>query len=218
MIRNIIFDFDGTLSDTAPLILATMRDVMAELQLPYRTEAECRATIGRRLVDIPAYLWPDIEGLGPKYAEAYSRIFDKNKLQMTVGCFPGVADTLMKLHDMGIRMAIATSRGRDSVMEYVESFGLTAVFDMFVGGGDVVCGKPAPEPVLKILDALNWKADETLVVGDADVDILMGKAAGTITCAVTYGNGSRAELESVCPDMLLDSFSPLINLTTARYR
>ncbi len=57
-IQNLIFDFDGTLADTAPLIMATMQTTIHELQLPPRTDTECRATIGLRLEDVPAELWP----------------------------------------------------------------------------------------------------------------------------------------------------------------
>ena len=59
-VRNIIFDFDGTLADTAPLIIATMQAAIRELDLPLRTNEECRALIGLRLEDIPAALWPGL--------------------------------------------------------------------------------------------------------------------------------------------------------------
>ncbi len=80
---------------------------------------------------------------------------------------------------------------------------------MIVGADSVTKGKPNPEPVLTVLNALDWNADDTLVVGDADVDIMMGNAAGCYTCAVTYGNGSIASLKAANPNYMIDDFKKL---------
>lgn len=208
-IKNIIFDFDGTLVDTAPLIVKTMQAAIREMNLPERTGVKCRATIGLRLEEIPAVLWPEFTGIGVEYARTYRRIFDKLKRPLNVNCFPGVIETLGVLHGSGYKMAIASSRSRQSLEEYVEFFGPDKYFCMLVGGNDVAHGKPDPEPVLSILDAKGWKANETLVVGDATVDIQMGKSAGTHTCAVTYGNGTAIELKSAHPDYIISEFTDL---------
>ena len=109
-------------------------------------------------------------------------------------------------------MAIASSRSHKSLDEYVEQFGLQDCFGMLIGGDDVEHGKPAPEPVLTILKGLGWKAGETLTVGDAPVDIQMGRAAGTRTCAVSYGNGTEQELEAALPDYIIAEFPALTAL------
>ena len=80
---------------------------------------------------------------------------------------------------------------------------------MVVGGGDVKIGKPAPDPVNLVLATQGWDKDETLVVGDMSVDILMGKAAGAATCGVTYGNGSVKELRDAGAVYLISDFSEL---------
>lgn len=212
-ISNIIFDFDGTLVDTAPLIVATMQATIAQLGLPEKTDGECKATIGIRLEDVPEALWPEKgSGIGQEFAATYRRIFDELKRPLTVECFPAVLDTLDMLHRAGLRMAIASSRSRKSLEEYVSMFGIADYFDMLVGGNDVTNGKPSPEPVQKILDTCRWQASETITVGDAPVDILMGRGAATYTCAVTYGNGTRRELAATAPDFIIDSFNELSSI------
>lgn len=206
MIKNIIFDFDGTLVDTAPLIIKTMQAAMKELELPEKSEEECRSTIGLRLEEIPAVLWPETHDLSERYATTYRRIFDKLKRPLNVECFPDVIDSLRSLHSDGYNMAIASSRSHKSLEEYVNLFGLSDCFSMLIGGNDVINGKPSPDPVLAILNAQGWNAAETLTVGDAPVDILMGKAAGTLTCGVTYGNSTYEEVDAVRPDFLITSF------------
>ncbi len=208
-IKNLVFDFDGTLVDTAPLIVATMQAAIGELGLEPRTDSECQSTIGLRLEEIPSVLWPENSEAKEKYAATYRRIFEILKRPLSVECFPGVIDTLRKLHAEGFRMAIASSRSHRSLQEYTDMFYLTGCFSMLVGGDDVVHGKPSPDPVIKILDTCGWNADETITVGDAPVDIMMGRAAETLTCAVTYGNGKEDELKAAHPTFMIGSFAEL---------
>jgi phosphoglycolate phosphatase len=62
---------------------------------------------------------------------------------------------------------------------------------------------------------MGFSADETLVVGDMPVDILMGKGAGARTCAVTYGNASREDLAAAGADFIIDDFSELLPISKA---
>lgn len=173
-IKNIIFDFDGTLVDTAPLIVATMQAAIRELGLPSKSEQECKSSIGLRLEDIPMALWPDKPGTGPVYAATYRRIFEDLKGEIRAELFPGVIDTLRQLHNDGYRLAIASSRSHRSLADFVTLFSIAGLFDAVIGGDDVSNGKPAPDPVEAICEPLGWQAGETLVVGDTNFDIENG--------------------------------------------
>ena len=207
--EHIIFDFDGTLVDTGELIVATIQSTAAALQLPPNTEAECRSVIGLRLEEVASVLWPQIPDMNQRYADHYRQTFEQLKTSIPVRCFPGVLDTLHRLHTAGYGLAIASSRGHRSLAAYVESFGMSGYFSMLVGGDDVSCGKPAPEPVLAILKMQQWRPEQTLVVGDMAVDIRMGAAAGARTCGVTYGNGTREALTDAGATYVLDDFGQL---------
>lgn len=208
-IKNIIFDFDGTLVDTAPLIISTMQAAIKALGLPEKSDSECRAMIGLRLEEIPSALWPQFPDVSELYAKTYRRLFEELKGRSEVRCFPGVIETLKQLRADGYRLAIASSRSHKSLAEYAESFGLTDLFSMLTGGDDVANGKPSPDPVLTICRTLGWAVGESLVVGDATFDIEMGHNAGARTCAVTYGNQSRSQLQTAAPDFIIDSFPVL---------
>lgn len=210
--RNIIFDFDGTLADTSDVILETMRRTVGALGLPTKSDAECRAMIGYRLEEIPAILWPDIPELSQRYVTTYREIFNTIKGRFKARLFPHVAQTLAELNRMGVRMAIASSRSRASLEEYCTEMRFSDFFRILVGGGDVRNGKPAPDPVNLILETQGWNKNETLVVGDMNVDILMGKGAGTATCGVTYGNGTVADMEASGADHIISDFSDLITI------
>lgn len=210
--RNIIFDFDGTLADTAELTVETMHRTNCAMNLSDKSDAECRAMIGYRLEEIPSILWADIPDLSERYAATFREIYKSTKEDFKVRTFPRVIDTMDILKRNGIRMAVASSRSNVSLTELCIELHIDNFLQMVVGGGDVKNGKPAPDPVDLVLATQGWDKVETLVVGDMDVDILMGRAAGTVTCGVTYGNGSVAELKEAGADYLISDFSELYNV------
>ena len=214
-IRIIILDFDGTLGDTAAVIVKTMQATIQELGLPPRTDSECAAMIGLRLIEIPKVLFPDHEMDGDLYALTYRRLFHEYNTEGAVVLYPNVMETLEELKERGYILTIASSRSHASLAEYVENLGLSPIIGFILGADDVVNGKPDPEPVTRTLEKYGLKPEEALVVGDTVFDIKMGKNAGTRTCGVTYGNGSRESLADA--DLIIDDFCQLLEVLPSRY-
>ena len=210
-IKNIIFDFDGTLADTSKLIVATMQKSIQESGLPFRNTEQIKATIGVRLEEIPSILWPSIKEQGEPFASIYRKNFEKLKDEIPVILFPGVKETLSKLKKY-YKMAIATSRSHKSVEELTRQLGIRDCFVYLLGGNDVTEGKPKPESIFKIMSQMDWTAEKTFMVGDMVVDILMGKNAGVKTCGVTYGNGKVFDLEEARADYIISDFSNLTDI------
>jgi len=212
-IRLIIFDFDGTLGDTRRNIVTTMQMTIAGLHLPSRSKEECAATIGLPLAECFRTLFPDIqEELIPRCAETYRRFFNENLKTIQPEAFPGVVETLSILHQNGFTLTIASSRSRNSLTELTRNMGIADYISYILGADDVKEAKPKPEPVLKTLANMHFDAEETLVVGDMAVDVLMGANAGAKTCGVTWGNGTRDELENVGADYIIDNIEELIGI------
>lgn len=206
----VILDFDGTLADTAAVIIRTMQATISELELPFRTDEQCAAMIGLRLVEIPAVLFPECSIEGDIYARTYRRLFHEFNTEDAVRIYPNVVDTLKTLMSKGIILTIASSRSHASLSEYVENLGLSSLISYILGADDVDKGKPDPEPVNRTLKRFGISPEETIVVGDTSFDIQMGKNAGTRTCGVTYGNGSRESLSDA--DRIIDDFGKLLNI------
>lgn len=198
--------------DTSGVILSTIKATVKEMNLPEKTDDECRSIIGIRTDEAGKYLYPDLDISNRRFAEVFRSNYDRLKKNAHEKTFPGVLETLTKLREGGHGLAIASSRRLASLTDYLDGLGIKDWFKLIVGADSVKKGKPDPEPVLTILTALGWKAEDTLVVGDADVDILMGNAAGCNTCAVTYGNGSLNTLRAAGPDYMVDSFNSIIGL------
>ena len=212
-IKLIIFDFDGTLGDTRHNIVRTMQMTMAELGLPMRTDAECASTIGLPLADCFRALFPDLQYERiQQCADTYRKIFSENLLSFKPHAFPSVLETLSLLKKQGYTLTIASSRSRASLIELTKDLGMKDSISYVIGADDVVKAKPNPDPILKILAAMGFDASETLVVGDMAVDILMGVNAGVKTCGVTWGNGSRKELENAGADYIIDKMEDIIEI------
>lgn len=205
--KTIILDFDGTIADTQGVIVATMLDTFSRLGLPDVDEDEIRPTIGLPLWDMFAMLCgiTDKEMID-RCVKTYRDCF-MSHCEGNVILYPGVAETLTKWKQDGMTLAIATSRGRDSLIPMLRSLGILHLIDMTVTVEDVEHAKPAPDMVLKILAATGTDSADALVVGDTTFDIEMGKAAGCKTCGVTYGNHSREQLLTAEPDFVVDVFS-----------
>ena len=208
--KIIILDFDGTLGDTASVIIKTMHETIREMGLPTRTDEQCAAMIGLRLVEIPPVLFPECNIDVDLYADTYRRLFDVHNKDGAVKLYPHVIETLKALKACGLTLTIASSRGQTSLSQFVKNLGLTEIITYILGAGDVENGKPHPEAIFKTLDKYGFTPDQAIMVGDTIFDIQMGINAGTKTCGVTYGNGSR---ESLSPaDWLIDDFSELLAL------
>lgn len=209
-IRLVILDYDGTLGDTAAVIIKTTQATIQELGLPARTDEECAAMIGLRLIEIPPVLFPGIDIECELYAKTYRRLFHVFNTEGAVELYPNVIRTLSELKNRGMILTIASSRSHASLADYVNNQGLSQYISYILGADDVMNGKPDPEPVNRTLEEFGFKAEEAIVVGDTIFDINMGKNAGTKTCGVTYGNGTRESMASA--DWLIDDFSRLLEL------
>lgn len=209
-IKLAILDFDGTLGDTTALIVRTTQAAIRELGLPARSDEECASMIGLRLVEIPPVLFPEAKVDCDLYAATYRRLFHEFDTDGAVQLYPNVIETLEELDRQGVILTIASSRSRNTLVKYIENLGLNDIIRYVLGADDVKEGKPHPEGIYKTLEKFDIPADQAVMVGDTVFDIEMGLNAGTKTCGVTYGNGSRTSLAKA--DWLIDDFKELENV------
>ncbi len=211
--KLIIFDFDGTLGDTRRNIVTTMQMTIKALQLPGRSEDECASTIGLPLAGCFKAMYSELDEERLQLcADTYRRIFSENLLTMKPQPFPHVVETLRVLKEQGYVLSIASSRSHASLSELTHDMGISEIISNLIGADDVEHAKPEPEPVLNTLEALHFNAADTFVVGDMAVDILMGARAGAKTCGVTWGNGTRKELQKAGADYIIDSMETLLDI------
>ena len=208
--KYIIFDFDGTIGDSQALIVKTLQDTMRKRGLEVKSDVECAATIGLRLDEAFVQLFEMSVEEGMACAETYRVIFEENKQHLIVQSFPHVLETIHTLHRQGYQLAIASSRGSDSLFGYVKQMGIEDCISSIIAGDLVEHVKPAPDMVFKALEEMNGTVEEALVVGDMTYDVDMAHNAGAKACAVTYGNATREELKNA--EYIIDDFAELLDI------
>lgn len=208
--KYIIFDFDGTIGDSQALIVKTLQDTMRKRGLEVKSDVECAATIGLRLDEAFVQLFEMSAEEGMACAETYRAIFEENKQHLIVQPFPHVLETIHTLHRQGYQLAIASSRGSDSLFGYVKQMGIEDCISSIIAGDLVEHVKPAPDMVFKALEEMNGTVEEALVVGDMTYDVDMAHNAGAKACAVTYGNATREELKNA--EYIIDDFAELLDI------
>ena len=207
-----MLDFDGTLGDTTGVIIKTTQATIKELGLPSRTDEQCAAMIGLRLVEIPPVLFPEYDIDVNLYAQTYRKNFYIFNTQGAVNLYPNVPETLSELKNRGIILTIASSRSHNSLAEYLNNLNLSEYISYIIGGDDVSAGKPDPEAVNRTLELFGFKPEEAIMVGDTVFDIHMGINAGTHTCGVTYGNGTAESMADAT--WLIDDFGKLLQIVS----
>lgn len=212
-IKLVIFDFDGTLCDTRAPIIAAKQEAMRIHGLPVLDEAACASTIGYTAKEGFFRLYPALsEEVADACVATYRRLFEEKKAEMPPTLFSGVAETLEKLLAKGIVVTIATARNQVSCHEMLEGLGIKKYFSYILCGESTQKLKPHPDAVLKTMADLGFAPEETLVIGDMPMDILMGKGAEAYACGVTYGNADRETLLEAGADVVIDAIGELIPL------
>lgn len=212
-IKLAIFDFDGTLMDTKETIVVAKQETMKELGIPVADVKSCVGTIGLSAKLGFQKIYPDLsDEMLDLCVKTYREKFNSLKETIPPVLFPNVEKTLknLKMHD--IVCTIATSRNRKSLLEFLDLMKLSEFFTYILAGEDTPLLKPNPDPVLKTLADLSFKAENALVIGDMPFDILMGKNAGVHTCGVTYGCSDRTALLEAGAEYIMEDISDLLKI------
>lgn len=191
ILKAVIFDMDGVLVDSMPYHADAWIIVFAELgiyikrQNIYEIEGSNHEGI-IRLVFEKAGRTPepeDFKELARKKREIFSRI---NK----VGVFEGIYECLNFLKNRCL-LGVVSGSDKGAVMEFIERF-FPDTFDVVVTGNDVKKGKPSPEPYLKVVEMLNIRKDECIVIENAPLGVESAKRAGLYCVAIpTYLEARR---------------------------
>ncbi|MDD4169531.1 MAG: HAD-IA family hydrolase [Desulfotomaculaceae bacterium] len=197
----VLFDLDGTLVDTLPLIVQTYRKVFRDMKIPWGDDDVVKL-IGYPLTEIGKHFAGEKESL---FIELYQHYYQIDHDRMT-RLYPGTLEILSFLKSRGLKLGIVTSKGRPVTLRSVAHTGLDRFMDVIVTAHDVLKHKPDPEPLVKALTVLGATVDQSIFIGDTSFDILTGQNTGTLTLGVTWGLASRNELELLKPDGLLDQW------------
>jgi pyrophosphatase PpaX len=203
--HTVLFDLDGTLADTIPLIVASYQHAFRTVLSQDVDEARARAWIGRPL--LPALLEE-----APEHGHELDRVYREWNLANTsslIRRYAGVPELLAALAEAGVRTAVATSKRRETARLALQGVGIDHLVDVVAGLEDTERHKPEPDPLLHAAASLGVDPRDCAYVGDATVDVLAARAAGMSAVAVTWGAGERSALAATTPDALVDTVPQL---------
>jgi len=205
-INLLIFDLDGTLVNTLEDITASVNFTLAKLGRPPLAMNTVRQYVGD---GINKLLIRSFGGIPERLEEAVMiyREHHRRNLANRSKLYPSVLETLE--YYKTLPMAIITNKSLEFCHPLLDKLGIEHYFRMVIGADFGLALKPAPDSIFKILEEFRISKEYTMLIGDGTTDIEAGKAAGVITCAVSYGFRGEEELAKLRPDFLVHSLSEL---------
>lgn len=209
----ILFDFDGTLADTAPDLTAAANVQRVEQglePLPHEVLRPMASHGARGLLGVALGLTPQAEG----YEAAKQKFladYERNIAVHTI-LFPGIEALLAQLHARDFKWGIVTNKMTRLTLPLVKHLDLHEVSLVVVCGDTTPFSKPHPEPLLHAAREAGYAPEDCIYIGDDLRDIVAGKAAGMKTIAVAYGySGDGQPVESWEADELVHTPQALMD-------
>lgn len=208
-LTTFLFDLDGTIIDSIELILRSYRHTMElhRCDVPAPPDSMWLAGLGTPLWTQFGQITSDKAEID-RMVQTY-RTYNLTHHDALVKPYEGVVEEIRRLKETRLKLGVVTSKLRDGAMRGLKISGLEDAFDIVIGCDDVTHPKPHPEPVLKAVDELGVKKEETVFIGDSRHDMECGRAAGVKTAAVLWGPFDRAHLADLAPDYWLEKPSDL---------
>jgi HAD superfamily hydrolase (TIGR01662 family) len=204
-ITTLLFDWDGTLVDSAQLGLIAFERSFSALGLAFDHE------IYQAVYSPNWYSIYEAMGLPKeKWAEA-DQLWTQHYGEQTAQPVSGAQETISELKRRGYRLGIVSSGTQCRVVREVSALGLEAVFETVVCNEQMENKKPHPEGLETALRALGCVREQSCYVGDSPEDIEMGHRAGMLTVGVRSSYPTSWKLEKARPDIFLTSLRELLD-------
>ncbi|OKL36290.1 pyrophosphatase PpaX [Domibacillus mangrovi] len=207
-ITTLLFDLDGTLINTNELIVESFLHTLNHYYPGQYKREDVYPFMGPPLIET----FEQIDKERTMEMVAHYREFNLGQHDTLVTEFQGVYEAIRILHENNYKMAIVSTKIRDTIIRGLKLAQLDPFFDVIIGLDDVENPKPHPEPVEKALAALGSKPEEAIMVGDNYHDIEGGQNAGTMTAGVAWSLKGRDFLNEYNPDFMLESMADLLEI------
>ena len=201
--KLIVFDWDGTLADSAHLGLLAFEKTFDELGFPFE-HAVYEATYSPNW-----YSTYEALGLPRERWQIADELWTRHYGEQSAPLIDGVGETLLSLRGKGYQLAIVSSGTRTRVCREVEQSVLAGAFGVIVCNEDIVNKKPHPEGLLQAMQKMNVAASQCAYIGDAPEDIEMGRRGKLMTIGVRSSYPSSARVPAAKPDLYLERLAEL---------
>lgn len=183
--KALLFDMDGTIADTDEMIIHTMFDLYDKYnplikksreEIIYFSGPPIAITLKKEFPEIDQYiLMQDFLDISTPYYDKYTVTYEDE------------IETLKRFKKEGYRMAVVTNKGHEKAEYVLRLLHLEEYFDFVIGNGDVNKLKPEPEGILEAIRRFNGNKEETLYIGDNDIDYITATNAGVDALICAWG-------------------------------
>lgn len=188
----LVFDWDGTLMDSAACIAESLQSACRDLGFPVPSDRAARYVIGLGLNDAMTHILPAVPATEyPQIVERYRHHFLQRDGGTTL--FSGAAEMLQELRDAGHRLAVATGKSRRGLDRALQATGVGSYFHA-TRCADEGHSKPDPGMLYRLLEEIDIAPERALMIGDTTHDMQMAKAAGIARLAVAHGAHEACDL------------------------
>ena len=183
----LIFDWDGTLADSAGLIVSNMQQAIDAIGLPQRSDQAIRELIGLGLVDALQRLFPELDAEEVLRLLAEYRRLAPVTMAHEAPLFPGAREALERLGGEGYTLAVATGKSRPGLNRSFRTHGFLKPLFFTTRCADETADKPDPLMLREILVETGFEAQQALMIGDTEYDVGMARAIGMPALGVGCG-------------------------------
>ncbi|MGQ0443480.1 MAG: HAD family hydrolase [Methylophilaceae bacterium] len=203
----IVWDWDGTLADSAGMITDAVVQAAQQVGLPALNPKAARNIIGLGLRESIHALFGDIPA---EQAQALAKQYTANYYagEQDIPLFAGAKELITELHRRGYKQAVATGKGRRGLNLALERSGLSHYFHA-TRTVDECFSKPHPQMLDELMDHLVTTPERTVMIGDTNYDLQMAQNARVPALAVTFGAQTVDKLVMYNPIVILNEFSEL---------
>lgn len=206
----LIFDWDGTLSDSTGKITHAMQRAAEDLGWAALADHQVHNIIGLGLPEAISCLYPEVDDTGrTQLRERYVHHFLALDQLQPSALFPSVAETLERLHEQGHHLAVATGKSRRGLDRILTGLGMSNFFHA-TRCADETASKPHPLMLEQLLVEFAVPTDMAVMVGDTEYDMEMARAINMPRIAVSYGAHHADRLRPYSPELCMNRFDELL--------
>ncbi len=204
-ITTILFDWDGTLLDSAPTALLAFQKTFRQLGIDLSEEDY------KSIYSPNWYTMYEAMGLSRDRWAAADELWLRHNAELPVQPVAGAHATLRELSSRGYHLGLVTSGTGSRVRREASSLDLISTFEVLVCNEDTINKKPHPEALEKAMAAMRQKPQNCCYVGDSPEDIHMGKRASLLTVAVMSGYPCGQRLRETDPDISIERLADILD-------
>ena len=212
--QTVIFDLDGTLTDTIGDLHAAVNFALRRCGYPERTLPQVKSFVGngvKRLIDLSV---PEntSEENSAECLGVFKKYYSENSCVLTKP-YDGILPMLERLKKEGAKTAVVTNKMHEAAVDIVNLF-FGELIDVTIGQVDGVAQKPEPDGIYAVLQNLGAQKETAIYVGDSEVDCITAKNADIPCIGVTWGFRGREVLAAHGADFIVDKVEEIVGIVT----